>query len=337
MTLAADHKIMIGWPGMNIYPLADQFNVSLIKYLVWSYQLRRLIAHLEPDILHAHRVSVAGWLAASINFHPLVITPWGSDLYQHPERSLIAKWLAKFVLGRADLVTADSRDLCQQAIRYGANPKYTHLINWGVNLDVFMPGEKPIDMLNMLKILTGPIILSPRAVKPIYNLDMIVRTIPTIRNQFPNVVYIFRDYNTDPKYKLHIDNLINELDVSKSVRWLERIEPWELNADVYRLADLAISIASSDGTPGSVLEAFACGVPVIASDLPSLREWIKDGHNGYLVSPRNSDDLESALLKLLNHPEKINQFRNMNLSLVRQKADQDIEMHKMDKLYRKLL
>lgn len=335
--LAADNPVRVEWADINIYPFADRFNISILKYLVWSYSLRRLIAQLKPDILHAHRVSSAGWVAAFSNFHPLVVTPWGSDLYLHPDRSLLAKWLAKFVLKKADLITADSMDLCIQAIRFGANPLHTHVIQWGVDLHAFTPGTKSLALIDQLKISTGPIILIPRAVKPLYNLDVIAETIPIIREHFPGVIYLFRDYNTDQGYKISIENLISKLKADKSVRWLERVEPWKKNADVYRLADLVISIASSDGTPGSVLEAFACGIPVIASDLPSLREWIEDGKNGLLVPPREPQALASAILNLLKQPAMMERFRSANLSLVRQRADHEIEMHKMENLYQELI
>ena len=335
--LAADNPVRVEWANMNIYPFADRFNIPILKYLVWSYKLRRLIAAIKPDILHAHRVSSAGWIAAFTGFHPLVVTPWGSDLYLHPDRSLLAKWLAKFVLKKADLVTADSMDLCHQAIRYGADPRRSHVVQWGVSLEVFTPGAPSSEFRNQLQLFSSPIILSQRAIKPIYNIDVIVQTIPIIREHYPGVIYILRDYNTDPGYKKHIDNLIASLDVNKSIRWLERIEPWERNADVYRLADLAVSIASSDGTPGSVLEAFACGIPVIASDLPSLREWIENGKNGMLVPPRDPQALSSAILNLLKQPVLMEQFMNENLRLVRQRADHEIEMYKMENLYQGII
>ena len=327
----------ISWSGLELYSLADRFNLSVVKYIVWSIYLRQLIARIKPDILHAHRVSSAGWIAAFSGFHPLVVTPWGSDLYLHPLKSRLAKALAKYVLKRADLVTADSRDLCTQAIRFGANPKRTHLVQWGVDLKLYKPGSKSIDMLTKLKITTEPIILSPRAVKPIYNLDVIVETIPAIRKHYPGAIYLFRDYNTDPDYKFALEDRIAALQLNESVRWLERIEPWERNVEIYRLADLAISIASSDGTPGSVLEAFACGLPVIASDLPSLREWIINGTNGFLVPPRDPRELADAILNILEHPGLVDQFRRENLVLVCRRADQEDEMHKMENLYLELI
>lgn len=333
--LIADDPLRDAWPEVEVFDLPERVNVPVMRYLPWEIWTRRIIRHWQPDILHAHRVSSAGWLGAFSGFHPFVVTPWGSDLYQHPYRSRLARWLARYTLRRADLVTADSEDLRRQAIFLGANPAKTHLVQWGVDLALFNPGDAS-PLRAELGIGEGPVVLSPRAVKPIYNLDTIVSAIPRVRAAIPPVIFVLRDYGTDAGYKAKIQALIGEFGVADAVRWLGRIEPWERNADTYRMASVAVSVPDSDGTPVSVLEAMACGLPVIAGDLPSLREWITPGENGLLVPVRDARALADAILALLNDPARRAVFAQRGLETVRQRASHQIEMEKMEALYASL-
>jgi len=335
--LIADDLLLYPWSGLTIYRLPERLNTPVLRYLFWVIWTRHIVRDWEPDILHAHRVSSAGWLGSFTGYHPFVVTPWGSDLYQHPYRSWIVKRLAFFVLKQADMITADSEDLRQQAIRFGAVSDNTYLVQWGVDLNLFNPEGNTHLILNQLGIGDAPVVLSPRGVNPVYNLDIIIKAIPRVRDAIPDVVFVLRDYNTDQAYKQKLLKLIEVLGVARSVRWIERIEPWEYVADLYRMADLVVSVPSSDGTPVSVLEAMACGIPVIVSDLASLREWIKPDENGLLIPVRDATALAEAIIQLLKNPKQQTQFRDLNLQLIREKADHQKEMAKVERLYSRLL
>jgi glycosyltransferase involved in cell wall biosynthesis len=108
-------------------------------------------------------------------------------------------------------------------------------------------------------------------------------------------------------------------------------------SDLYRLATVSVSVPFSDGTSMSVLEAMASGSAPIVSDLPSLREWIRDGWNGYLVAPSGKDALAQRIVQLLKDVELRETFAVRNLELIRQRAEQASEMVRMEELYRHAL
>jgi glycosyltransferase involved in cell wall biosynthesis len=115
------------------------------------------------------------------------------------------------------------------------------------------------------------------------------------------------------------------------------MEPWERNVDAYRLATIAISIPTSDGTPVSVLEAMACEIPVIASDLPSLREWIINNENGLLVDPKDVQGLALLIQEILGDQKKQALFGKRGREIVDQRANHHVEMKKMEGLYLQLI
>jgi glycosyltransferase involved in cell wall biosynthesis len=67
------------------------------------------------------------------------------------------------------------------------------------------------------------------------------------------------------------------------VRFLEKRDHAQM-VEVYNSADIAVSIPDSDSAAASVLESLACELPVIASDIPAMRECIDDSVNGYLTA-----------------------------------------------------
>jgi glycosyltransferase involved in cell wall biosynthesis len=291
----------------------------------------------HPDILHAHRVNSAGWVAAASRFHPLVVTPWGSDLYQLSHQSRVVQWLAHYVLSRADLVTADALDLLKVAAKYGGSPACLHLIQWGVDLTNFHPGQASNSLRTELGLGEGPVILSPRAVNQIYNLDVIIKAMPEVIATLPGAVLILRDYNTDLVYKRQLEDLITRMDLSKTVHWVGRVEPYERLAELYRLADVVVSVPTSDSTPVSILEAMACGVAVVSTDLPALREWLTPGVSGLMVGQRNSHELAKALIQLLTDEALSDRLKKTGPSIIERRANHQLEMEKMEQLYQTIL
>ena len=188
--LLADIRPKGPWVDTPMVDLSRLSYAPIIRFPIWAIWVRRFVHQWRPDILHAHRVNSAGWVAAASGFHPMVVTPWGSDLYLLPHQPRLARWLAKFVLTRADLVTADATDLLTVATKYGGNPAGLHLIQWGVDLSQFHPGRASDSLRTDLGLGAGPIILCPRAVNQIYNLDMIIQAMPEVITSFPGAVLI---------------------------------------------------------------------------------------------------------------------------------------------------
>jgi glycosyltransferase involved in cell wall biosynthesis len=335
VSLISDTYSNINWPGMEIYDLPKKFNIRTIRYFLWELWIRKIIKEWHPDILHAHRVSSAGWLGSFSGFHPFVVTPWGSDLFLHPERSYIAHKLANIVLKNADLITLNSKTLHQKAIQLGADPNLCQFVSWGVDLNIFYPSTKTT-LRKELGCGNAPIILSPRAVKPLYNLDVIIESIPMVLNIFPDAIYLIQSYNIDHIYKDKLEKRINELGINSSLQWVP-FQSSERYVDYFRISNAVISIPSSDSMPITVLEALACGAPVIVSDLPSMREIIVDQVNGKIVPTRNVQALTNATIALLKDPQMQASFSRYNTQWVQENANRDYEMKKMESLYQNLM
>jgi glycosyltransferase involved in cell wall biosynthesis len=332
--LIAEHRLRTPFAEVTVHDLTAITNVRKLRYLVWAVIVRRLVHRLRPDILHAHQVSSAGWLGWAASHHPFVVTPWGSDIYRHPQRSRLARWLAQRVLSSADLVTADSADLLARTIELGADPTCSHIIQWGVDLTTFSPVDERAELRSQLGLGSEFIILSARAMRPIYQHNVTLEAIATVRQTIPDVTFIFRDYNADPPdYAAQLARRAQFLGVSDAIRFIGPTARYEDVVNLYRAADLVVSVPASDGTPVSVLEALACGIPVIVSDLPSLREWIIDGESGVLVPVGNAEAVAHGIIRLLMDHRLYQQA----LQIIRERADHAAWMAQMEALYQGLV
>ena len=69
----------------------------------------------------------------------------------------------------------------------------------------------------------------------------------------------------------------------------------------YQASDVFVLPSNREGLPNVLLEAMACGLPVVASNLNGITDWIiKDGKNGFLFEPGDSNQLGEILLKVLD-------------------------------------
>lgn len=101
----------------------------------------------------------------------------------------------------------------------------------------------------------------------------------------------------------------------------------------YRSSDLYISASHSDGTSISLLEAMACGIPVLVSDIPGNREWVVSGENGWLFNQRDPSALASAILEAYTDRNRLIEMGINARNSVEGRADWKINFQKMLQAY----
>jgi glycosyltransferase involved in cell wall biosynthesis len=69
----------------------------------------------------------------------------------------------------------------------------------------------------------------------------------------------------------------------------------------YSAADITVSISSKDSFPNCMIEAMACRSPVVMGDIPSIREWVENGVNGFLVPPEDPEKLAEKIIEVFNY------------------------------------
>ncbi len=324
-------------PSVTFYDLMAQFNVRKLRYLAWGLAARRIIHRIQPDVLHVHQVAGGGWVGAVAGYHPFIVTAWGSDLLLGPRRSWIQRQLARWVLQRADYVTCVSQSLAQAARSLGADPSHLEVAPWGVDRDIFRPAADKEALRARLGLGSGPIVLSIRAIQDVYNPLDVARAIPRVLDQVPGTQFIIRTYNCDQNLLAQFKDIVREHQVAEAVQYIGDLPDEQAIADLYRVADVVVSVPASDGAPSSVLEALACGAVPVLSDVPSLHEWVRHEQEGLFVPIGDVAAISTAVVRLLTDKALQNRLCTNASLLIRQRADSKVWMCHSEEMYRQLI
>jgi glycosyltransferase involved in cell wall biosynthesis len=277
---------------VHVYAAWPRTHVRGLGSLMTSLALRRIMRRIRPDVLHAHYLSGYGWSAWLSGFRPYVVTVWGSDVFSEPRTSAIYRRWARRTLTRASLVTAVSRDLANGAIELGARPERVRIVQFGVDPELFRPAPASDALRDSLGLKGRRVVLSPRGLSPLYRHAVAVEALAQLPE---DVALILVKQYPDAEYVARLEALIAERGLESRVRWVPAI-PHDAIADYYRLADVVVSLPSTDAFPVTALEAMACGTPIVMADLPSAHEGL-DGVDPTAVVP--GDDATAVAGALL--------------------------------------
>jgi glycosyltransferase involved in cell wall biosynthesis len=305
--------------------------VQVIGAIEARRSLGRILERVRPDVLHAHYLTGHGWHARMSGFHPFAVTLWGSDILQHPRHSRRSGIYARLTLGAADLVTGDSQELVDAAVAFGAHVERTHLVQFGVDTRTFSPAPENGSLRERLGLRGRRILFSARSIKPLYRQLVILDALARLPEDVALVMT--RHWAQDGEFAA-VEERIRELDLGSRVVIVPTIDHGEM-ADFYRMSEAVVSIPASDGTPVTLLEAMACGRPTVASDLPSVREWLGDLDPEALVPVDDVEATSRALAAVLaRSAEQRAAFAEHGRAVVIARAGQDVNMALMEGLYR---
>jgi glycosyltransferase involved in cell wall biosynthesis len=303
-------------------PAARRTMRGLVSHVRW---IRRLLPEVRPDVVHAHWMPGFVFFAALAGAAPLVAMAWGSDVYRANRRQELVN---RFAVRRAELVMTDSAALLDRLAELGAPRERTLLVNWGVDLEAFSPGSTGREELRRsLGLGSGPVILSPRSLLPVYNIPTIVEAFAGVGASVPDAQLVVKHMGID-------DAELGVLPHRDRVHLVGHV-PYRRMVDYYRAADVCVSMASSDSSPRSVWEAMACGCPVVVSDLPWVHELIEPGADA-LVVPIEAGAVAQAIERVLSEPELAARLRSRGRALVEAHRNREVEMGRLRGTYERL-
>ena len=288
-------------------------------------EARRFVERLAPDIVHAHYISSYGYLAARCARHPLVMTAWGSDLLLTPRHSTLMRWLTGWTLRRADLITGDSLDLVAAAQAYHPRAPL-HCIHWGADTAKFRPAswaDKPAFDIASL-----------RSWEPNYRIDTLVSAVALLR-QMQREAPVHLHLLGGGSGEAALREQVRSLGLSDEVTFHGRVDDAGMLAVLSR-CKVSVSVPASDATSVALLESMACGLAVVASDLPANRQWLS-GADDLLVPSGDATALARALQTLLQDDARAQQLGIANFERIERDGQRATQMDAMAGLYRELL
>ncbi len=325
----APSKEELPWPGI-VLPQRGALPGSRLLGSVRA--VRRYVRESQPDVVNGHFINEAGWFAALSGHPAVVVSAWGSDLYRAPHESRLAAVLNPWSARKARLVTCDSRDQAGVLERWGVPPERVRVVGWGVDLAAFSPEVDGMAWRKRLGIpANGRVVLSPRQWLPNSRIHEVLEAFEALPGE-PHLI-LKRLPQFEGEYGAEVEARVRGAALGGRVHVVEEVAEAELPG-LYAAADCVASLCETDGTPMSVLEAMASGLPVVAFRNASLSEWVTE-EGGGLVDGIEPARVAPALGRALEQGRAGPAGRH-NRALVERKADRQRELGAMERAYLEL-
>jgi len=287
--------------GYDVNRRVQQKNETSFSKSIYFFALQRIkkiIKEFKPDILHAHYLSSYGLLGALSGFKPLIISVWGSDIFQFPNHSFLHRASVKYSLNRADRILSTSKIMKEEILQY--TNKDVIVTPFGIDTEVFYP-HKTKTIFSNDELVIG----SVKTLETNYGIEYLI-----------NAFHIIKQNNPEKKFKLlivgkgsqkpYLEELSNKLGLQNEIVFTGFVKYDEIQ--VYQnMIDIAVIPSINESFGVSALEASACGKPVVASNVGGLKEVVDNGETGFLVEKQNSEAIAEALQILINN----NALRNL--------------------------
>jgi glycosyltransferase involved in cell wall biosynthesis len=304
--------------------------------------LRRVLRRERIDVLHSHFLGAHVWLAALSRYHPHVITIMGGGDVTgpnwRPDSSSRAKILSPYALRNADYITSWSVVMASAIKPFSGNVP-VQVIHGGIHLERFFPGEKPSWLLDKYEMPTNAkVIFSPRLMRALSNIDQIAAAAGAIQEAEPNAYILFArpESAVSSEHATLVKTLLEKNGAIKNSRFVGEITH-DTMADFYRLADVTVSIPSTDGTPMTVLESMACGTPTVIGDLPDYDvQYFEDDKTTLMVDVKDPKAIAGAVLRLLRERDLNQRLSAEARHRVVMTGGYEYQMSKMERIYERV-
>ncbi|HQR33978.1 MAG TPA: glycosyltransferase family 4 protein [Blastocatellia bacterium] len=269
--------------------------------------VQRLHAEQPIDLIDAHYVYPDGYAATLIGERlnvPVVITARGTDINLFSQMRLIRPKIVA-ALNRAAGIIAVSEALKQRMIELGISAEKIAVIRNGVDRDVFYPRDRR-DIRQRLK--QNPedrILLSVGALVSLKGFDRLIEAMALLNGAGQGSRLKLFIIGEGPERRA-LEAQISNLNLTDCVHLIGAKPQCDL-ADWYSAADLFCLASHREGCPNVVVEALACGVPVVAADVGGVAELIGSRNCGWLVSSPTAEtfaaEIQAALASVWNREQ----------------------------------
>lgn len=279
----------------SIVKSSNRYIVKL-AYISFLPKLKTVINEFRPDILHAHYASSYGLLGALSGFHPYIISAWGTDVIKFPHQNIIAKYIIKFNLKRADAVCATSH-VIEKHIHSLINKK-VEVIPFGVDLKEFINTKgKSIEESSFT-------IGCVKALEKIYNINTLIISFSELVKKYPLKKLKLLIIGEGSQRKV-LEKLVLNLGIKDKIVFTGKLSH-DVIANKINELDILVNLSEYESFGVSVIEAMACKKPVIVSDAEGLLEVVYDNTYGTIVKKNDITQIVDAMeLYMLNQNFRI--------------------------------
>ena len=304
---------------------------SKLKYLKVLPELKKVVREFAPDILHAHFATSYGLLGSLCGFHPFILSVWGSDVFDFPQKSFLHRALLKHNLKCADKILSTSNVMAVETKKYTC--KDIEVTPFGINTEQFKHGK--VSRADSTPFSEEDIVVGTiKWLEKIYGIDYLIKAFSIVlskHSDLPLKLLIVGDGSE----RKNLENLVRELGLEGKVCFVGKVDyskvPYFNNViDVYS----ALSLYDSFGV--AIVEAESCGKPVVVSNVGGLPEVVEDGVTGFVVERKNAEAAAEKLEKLVLDPDLREKMGKAGRERVMKFYDWNENVAQMMKIYNEI-
>lgn len=324
--------------GEDMDKFDDRVTIHLLKirppfgYYFNVMEAKRIIEKLKPDLLHTHYASGYGTLARLINYTPTLLSVWGSDVYLFPYESKSKEKTLRKNLSAVDHITSTSIDMKRQTELFVTRP--IDVIPFGIETSRFRPKKTKVDDT----IVIGTV----RKLEPVYGIDILIKAtgllIQRLKEQSQTGIadqIRLKIVGKGPQQQ-ELEKLAEEYHIRHMTEFTGQV-PNDQVTDELNQMDIFAAFSRSESFGVAVLEASACELPVVVSDVGGLPEVVQHGETGFIHSLDDMDGMVASLIQLVSNQEKRQQMGEKGRSFVEQHYKWQENVSKMEETYHELV
>lgn len=295
--------------------------------------LKNIIKKYQPDVINVHFASGYGTMIRLSNAKKVILSVWGSDVYDFPYKSNLCMNIIRKNLLSANQIASTSFCMAEQVRRLIGDTKQITVTPFGVDVEKFKcTGYKRDEE----KIVIGNV----KVLAPKYGIDDLVKAVALLIKDLSKTEYAFLANKVycyiygDGEQKDELNRLIKSVNLEEKVILKGKIEhskvPEVLNdMDIF----CATSVLDSESFGVSVVEAQAVELPVVVTDVDGFKEVVDDGITGYIVRRKNIGEIAEALKRLVIDKNMRKKMGENGRRKVLQKYNFNQNVNQMEELY----
>jgi glycosyltransferase involved in cell wall biosynthesis len=316
---------------VHLLPIRRMYGWNALRM---AFRLSRLIQSEHIDIVHTffHASDLLGGLVAKLSGCPVLISSRRDMGFQRTALHRLAYRLEAYLV---DQVHAVGENVRLAHIRSdGLDPEKVVTIYNGVDLDQIdrAPVRFPCAEFGFEN--ASGIIACVGNIRPVKNIEELVRTAAAVCRQEPGARFLVIGAVQDPAYFERVTELAAELGAAAQVTFAGRRQDV---ASLLKACDVFYLPSKSEGLSNALLEAMACRLPCVVTDVGGNPEVVRHGQNGYLVSPGDIPEAAERISSLLRNRARAAQMGREGRRIVEHEFTVEMMIAKLLESYDGLL